>query len=83
MGAFTCSVQVSNATGLVLFQIDRNSQQHTCIDGLASTLKQQQLIKGLKDVDGGLVDGAHDGPACVDNVTHRPHHNSRCSGIQS
>ena len=79
---FTRSIQVSNPTSLVLScYIDRNPE-HTCIDGLASTLEQQQLIKGLKDVYGGLVDGAHNGPACVDNVTHRPHNNSRCSGIQ-
>ena len=29
------------------------------------------------------MDGAHNGSARVDNVTHRPHHNGRCSGVQS
>ncbi len=52
-------------------------------DELPASLQQQQLIKGLKDVDAGLVDGAHNCPACVDNVTHRPHHNSCCSRIQA
>ena len=54
----------------------------TCVDSLAATLEQQQLIKGLEDVDGGLVDGAHNGPACVDDVAHCPHDNGCCSCIQ-
>ena len=52
-------------------------------DTLASPLQQQQLIKGLKDVNAGLVNGTHDCPARVDNVAHRPHHNSRSSSIQT
>ena len=51
-------------------------------DALPTPLQQQQLIKGLKDVNAGLVDGAHDGPACVDNVTHSPHDNGCCPGVQ-
>ena len=52
-------------------------------DGFTTSLQQQQLIKGLKDVDAGLVDGAHDRPACVDNVAHSTHHNGSSSGIQA
>ena len=51
-------------------------------DALASPLEQQKLIKGLKNVDGRLVDGAHNGSAGVDDVAHSSHHNGRCSGIQ-
>ena len=52
-------------------------------DELPAPLQQQQLIKGLKDVDAGLVDGAHNGPACVDDVTHCSHDNGCSSSIQS
>lgn len=52
-------------------------------DGLPSTLQQQQLIKRLKDVDGGLVNGAHNGSACVDNVAYSTHDDGCCSGIQT
>ena len=54
----------------------------TCIDCLASSLQQQQLIKRFKYVDGGLVNGAHDCAACIDNVAHCAHHNGCCSCIQ-
>ncbi len=54
----------------------------TCIDCLASSLEQQQLIKGFKYVNGGLVNGAHNCAACVDNVAHRAHHNGCCSCVQ-
>lgn len=54
----------------------------TCVDGLAASLQQQQLVKGLKDVDGGLVNGTHNSAACVDNVAHSPHHNGCCPCIQ-
>ena len=30
-----------------------------CIDGLSTTLEQQQLVEGLEDVNTGLVNGAH------------------------
>ena len=36
----------------------------------------------LKDVDGGLVDGAGDGAAGVNNVAHHAHYHSRRPGIQ-
>ncbi len=29
-----------------------------CIDGLSTTLEQQQLVEGLEDVNTGLVNGA-------------------------
>ena len=51
-------------------------------DGLTPPLQQQQLIKGLKDVDAGLVDGAHNGPASVDDVAHCTHHDGGSPGIQ-
>ena len=54
----------------------------TCIDGLAASLQQQQLVKGLEDVNGGLVDGTHYGPASVNNVAHCPHHNGSRPCIQ-
>ena len=37
----------------------------------------------LKDVDGGLVDGADDGAARVDDIAHGPHHDCRRPGIQA
>ncbi len=52
-------------------------------DALSSPLQQQQLIKGLKDVNAGLVNGTHNRPARVDNVAHRPHDNSCSSSIQT
>ncbi len=52
-------------------------------NALSSPLQQQQLIKGLEDVNAGLVDGTHNCPACVDNVAHRPHHNSCSSSIKA
>ena len=55
----------------------------TCINCLASSLEQQQLIKGFKYVDGGLMNGAHNCAACIDNVAHCAHHNSCCSCVQS
>lgn len=57
--------------------------QLTIEDGLPSPLQQQQLIKGLEDVNTGLVDGAHNGAPCVDNIPHCSHHNSSCSRIQT
>ncbi len=54
----------------------------TCIDCLASSLEQQQLIKGFKYVNGGLVNGAHNCAACIDNVSHCAHHNGCCSCVQ-
>ena len=52
-------------------------------DGLPSPLQQQQLIKGLKDVNAGLVDGADYGASCVDNVAHCSHHNGSRPCVQS
>ena len=60
----------------------QHGKKPTCVDGLASSLEQQQLVKGLKDVDGRLVDGAHNGAASVDNIAHSPHHNGSCPCIQ-
>ena len=36
----------------------------------------------LKDVNGGLVDGAHYCTTCIDRVTHCPHDDSSSPGIQ-
>ena len=52
-------------------------------DGLPSPLQQQQLIKGFKDVNAGLVDGAHYGSPRVHNVTHSPHDNGSGPGVQT
>ena len=57
--------------------------QLTIEDGFTSALQQKQLVKGLKDVNAGLVDGAYYGSARVDNVTHCPHDNGSCSGIKT
>ena len=35
---------------------------------------QRKNVTHLKDVDGGLVDGADDGAPCVDGVAHGAHH---------
>lgn len=76
-------VLVSGADLIVCYQVLGVCAQLTVEDGFATTLQQQQLIKGLKDVNGWLVDGTHNGTACVDNVTHCPHHNGSCSCVQS
>ena len=60
----------------------RPTMELTCVDGLSAPLEQQQLIKGLKDVNGRLVDGADYGAACVDDVAHSSHDNGCCSCIQ-
>ena len=52
-------------------------------DGLPSPLQQQQLIKGLENVNAGLVNGAHNGAPCVDYVTHCSHHNGSRPCIQT
>ena len=41
------------------------------------------LCGHLEDVDGGLVDGAHDSAPCVDCVSHGAHHNCGCACIQA
>ena len=45
-------------------------------------LQQQQLVEGLKDVDGGLVDGADYGAAGVADVADGPHDDGRRARIQ-
>ena len=57
--------------------------QLTIEDGLPSPLQQQQLIKGLEDVNAGLVDGAHYGSPRIHNVAHCAHHNGSCPGVQT
>ena len=49
---------------------------------ITTRLHEQQVIKGFKDVDAGLVDGAHHCAACVHSVTHTPHDNGSRPGIQ-
>ena len=53
------------------------------VGDIPSRLHQQQVIKGLKDVNAGLVDGAHHSAPSVHSVTHTPHDNGCCSGIQA
>ena len=53
------------------------------VGDIATGLHEQQVIKGFKDVDAGLVNGAHHSAACVYSVTHTPHDNGCCPGIQS
>ena len=48
-----------------------------------ANLQEQQLVEGLEDVDGGLVDGAHDGAPCVHNVTHGPHDDGCSARVQA
>ena len=50
-------------------------------NGFSSPLQQQQLVKGLKDVNAGLMDGAHYGP--VYSVAYCAHHDGSCSNIQA
>ena len=52
-------------------------------DQLAASFQKQQLVKSLKDVNAGLVDGAHNGPASVHNVAHGPHDDGSCSCIKT
>ena len=53
------------------------------VGDISSRLHQQQVVKGLKDVNAGLVDCAHHSTPGVDGVTHTPHDNGCCSGVQS
>ena len=48
-----------------------------------TSLQQQQLIKRLEDVDAGLVNGADNSSACVDNVAHCPHDDGSSPRIQT
>jgi hypothetical protein len=48
-----------------------------------SHLKQQQLVKGLKDVDAGLVDGHHHGVAASCHSLDCLHHNGGSTSIQA
>ena len=57
--------------------------QAAMVGDVPPRLHQQQVIKGLKNVDAGLVDGAHHGAPGVHSVTHAPHDNGCCSGIQA
>ena len=66
----------------VLNEVLGVSTQLAIEDGLTAPLQQQQLIKRLEDVNAGLVDGAHNGPAGVDDVSHCTHHDGGSSGIQ-
>ena len=61
---------------------------------LAGITSSEHLISGvfpvslqndshLKDVDGGLVDGAGDGAARIDDIADRTHHDCRCPCIQT
>ncbi len=51
---------------------------HACMQCLARQTKRVHL----EDVDGGLVDGAHDGAAGVDCVAHGAHHDGRRARVQ-
>ena len=52
------------------------------VGDIAPRLHEQQVIKGLKDVNARLVNGAHHSAARVDGVAHTPHDNGCCSGIK-
>ena len=53
------------------------------VGDIPSRLHQQQVVKGLKDVNAGLVDGTYHSAPSVHSVTHTPHDNGCCSGIQA
>jgi len=57
--------------------------QAAMVGDIPPRLHQQQVIKRLKDVNAGLVDGAHHSAPSVHSVTHTPHDNGCCSGIQA
>ena len=81
------SKRLSNAAAVethreVVNESARVLAQLSIEDALAPSLQQQQLVKRLKNVDGGLVDSAHNGAPRVDNVAHSPHYNGGRPGIQ-
>ena len=43
------------------------------VDGVAALLQEKQLVEGLKDLDGRLVDRDHDGAAAGADVADGPH----------
>ena len=51
-------------------------------DGL-SVCEEQELVKGLEHLTGGLVDGRHDGLAPDGQQTQCLHQLNRCCGVQS
>ena len=56
--------------------------QGAMVGDIPSRLHQQQVIKGLEDVDAGLVDGAHHCASSVHCVTHSTHDNGSSPCIQ-
>ena len=53
------------------------------VDDAPAALEQQQLVESLEDVDGRLVDGAHDRAAGVDRVADRPHDDGGRTCVQA
>ena len=77
-----CLSVIADPSGLAWQQQQsEQTRQLTCVDDLSTPLEQQQLIKGLKDINEWLVGGAHYDAACVDNVAQSPHATGCCSCI--
>lgn len=53
------------------------------VDGVATPLQQEQLIKGFKDLDRRLVDGHHDGAPAGANLAHSSDDCSSSLGVQA
>lgn len=49
----------------------------------STSLKQNQAVEGLKDLNAGLMDCDQDGAATAAHILDAPHHNRRSPGIQS
>jgi hypothetical protein len=46
-------------------------------------LDEQEHVEGLKDLDGRLVDGDHDGAPVAGQVAHRRHHDGSGACVQT
>ncbi len=56
--------------------------QSICLSHPAATLEQDETVKGLKNLDAGLVDGDQNGTSAAAHILDAPHHNGRCPSIQ-
>ena len=81
--SLSCSMQQQKPHLKVGNELARVLAKGAMVGDVATRLHEQQVIKGLKDVNTRLVDGAHHSAACVDSVAHTPHDNGCCSGIKS
>ena len=82
-GAIAAAGQVTDANvGSINFQSLQRTKVAK-IDDAAAALQQQQLVEGLEDVDGRLVNGANHRPPSVDGVANGPHDDGGRARVQT